>query len=52
MHTYGHPCRIDKIKTICNKYNIFLIEDAAESLGSFYKNKHTRNFWSTGNYEF
>ena len=41
MHTFGHPCRIDEIKNICNKYNITLIEDAAESLGSFYKEKHT-----------
>ena len=35
MHSYGHPCEIDKIKEICEEYNIFLIEDAAESLGSF-----------------
>jgi perosamine synthetase len=44
MHSYGHPCKIDKIKKICDKYNIFLIEDAAESLGSFYKKKHTGTF--------
>ena len=44
MHTYGHPCKIDKIKEICEDYNIFLIEDAAESLGSFYKDKHTGTF--------
>lgn len=36
MHTFGHPCRIDEIVTICNRYNIDVIEDAAESLGSFY----------------
>jgi len=41
MHTFGHPCRIDEIKTICDEYNISLIEDAAESLGSTYKGKHT-----------
>ncbi len=41
MHTFGHPAKIDKIKEICDKYNITVIEDAAESLGSFYKNKHT-----------
>jgi len=41
MHTFGHPCRIDEIAEICEKYNIQLIEDAAESLGSYYKNKHT-----------
>lgn len=48
MHTFGHPCRIDKIVEICNKYNIPVIEDAAESLGSFYKNKHTGTFGEIG----
>ena len=48
MHTFGHPCRIDEIKNICNKYHIFLIEDAAESVGSFYKGKHTGNFGQVG----
>ena len=48
MHSYGHPCRIDEIKKILKKYNIFLIEDAAESLGSFYKNRHTGTFGQLG----
>ena len=48
MHSYGHPCRIDKIKKILKKYHIFLIEDAAESLGSFYKNRHTGTFGKLG----
>jgi len=48
MHTFGHPCRIDEIKEICDKYNIILIEDAAESLGSFYKDKHTGTFGQMG----
>jgi aminotransferase in exopolysaccharide biosynthesis len=48
MHSYGHPCRIDEIKEICNQYYIFLIEDAAESLGSFYKHKHTGTFGQLG----
>ena len=48
MHTYGHPCRIDEIKKILKKNHIFLIEDAAESLGSFYKNKHTGTFGQLG----
>lgn len=48
MHTYGHPCKIDEIKKILKKYYIFLIEDAAESLGSFYKNKHTGTFGKLG----
>jgi len=48
MHTFGHPCRIDEIKEICNKYNIKLIEDCAESLGSYYKGIHTGNFGEIG----
>lgn len=48
MHTFGHPCRIDKIKAICNKYNISLIEDAAESLGSLFKEQHTGTFGEIG----
>ena len=44
MHTFGHPVKLDKISKLCKKYNIFLIEDAAEALGSFYKKKHVGNF--------
>lgn len=48
MHTFGHPCRIDEIATICDKYQIELIEDAAESIGSYYKGKHTGTFGKIG----
>ena len=48
MHSYGHPCRIKEIKRILKKYYIFLIEDAAESLGSFYDKKHTGTFGELG----
>lgn len=48
MHTFGFPCRIDEIIEIANKYNILVIEDAAESLGSFYKGKHTGTFGLAG----
>ena len=44
MHTFGFPCRVDEIRDICLQYNIFLIEDCAESLGSFYKDQHTGTF--------
>jgi len=44
MHTFGHPVNLEEIYKICKKYNIFLIEDGAESLGSFYKKKHTGNY--------
>jgi len=52
MHTFGHPCRIDEIKKICDEYFIFLIEDGAESVGSFYKNKHTGTFGKLGTMSF
>ena len=47
MHTFGHPCRIEEIKEVCDKYGVKLVEDCAESLGSFYKGKHTGN-WAEG----
>ena len=48
MHTFGHPCRIDEIIEICNQYHITVVEDAAESLGSFYKGRHTGTFGEIG----
>jgi aminotransferase in exopolysaccharide biosynthesis len=44
MHTFGHPARIDEIAAICGEYGIPLVEDAAESLGSSYKGRHTGRF--------
>lgn len=41
MHTFGHPVELDEITRVCNKWNLDLIEDAAESLGSYYKGRHT-----------
>ena len=56
MHTFGHPCKIDKIAKICKKWNIALIEDSAESLGSWYKPKtkykHTGTFGKLGIFSF
>lgn len=52
MHTLGHPCRIDEIKRICNEWHIALIEDAAESLGSYYKGRHTGSFGLLGAFSF
>jgi dTDP-4-amino-4,6-dideoxygalactose transaminase len=48
MHTFGHPCRIEEIAEICKAYHIDLIEDAAESIGSLYKCKHTGTFGKIG----
>ena len=52
MHTFGHPCRIDEIKEICDVWNITLVEDAAESLGSYYKEKHTGTFGKIAAFSF
>jgi perosamine synthetase len=52
MHTFGMPCKIDEIAVICKKWNITLIEDAAESLGSSYKGKHTGIFGELGIFSF
>ena len=41
MHTFGHPVELDELIAVCQKWHIVLVEDAAESLGSFYKGKHT-----------
>ena len=41
MHTFGHPVELDELLCVCLKWNLVLVEDAAESLGSFYKGKHT-----------
>ena len=52
MHTFGLPARIDEIISVCNKYNINVVEDAAESLGSYYKGKHTGTFGLLGTLSF
>ncbi|MCP2043670.1 LegC family aminotransferase [Pontibacter sp. HSC-36F09] len=52
MHTFGFPCEIERIAEICAKWNIPLVEDAAESLGSYYRGKHTGNFGLLGTFSF
>ncbi len=48
MHTFGHSCKIDEIVSIANKYNLHVVEDAAESLGSYFKDRHTGTFGIVG----
>lgn len=48
VHTFGHPCRIDEIVDICSNYGIVVVEDAAEALGSSFKNKHAGTFGRLG----
>lgn len=48
MHTFGHPVRIDVLADLCNEWGIELVEDAAESIGSYYKGQHTGTFGKVG----
>ena len=48
MHTFGHPARIEEIAAICRQWGIELVEDAAESIGSRYKGRHTGTFGLVG----
>jgi perosamine synthetase len=52
MHTFGMPTEIDRIVEMCSTFNIPVVEDAAESLGSLYKGKHTGTFGKMGTYSF
>ncbi len=48
MHTFGHPVHLDELMEVCKEWYIELVEDAAESIGSFYKGKHTGTFGKVG----
>lgn len=48
MHTFGHPVKIEQLVSVCEKYNIPVVEDAAESLGSTFRGKHTGTFGKIG----
>jgi aminotransferase in exopolysaccharide biosynthesis len=48
MHTFGHPAHLDGLVAVCANWRIALVEDAAESLGSFYKGRHTGTFGLLG----
>jgi len=52
MHTFGHPCQIDRIVEICERYYIPVVEDSAESIGSYYKGRHTGTFGKLGIFSF
>ena len=52
MHTFGFPVHLDELITICNKWNIPVVEDAAESIGSEYKEKPTGSFGKLGVFSF
>lgn len=48
MHTFGHPAKIDEIISVCTAFHIEVVEDAAESIGSTYKGRHTGTFAKIG----
>jgi len=48
MHTFGHPVRIERIQTLCERYRIALVEDAAEALGSYAGDRHLGRFGRLG----
>ncbi len=48
VHIFGNPARVQEIKSLCDKYTVNLIEDAAESLGSWFDSKHTGTFGKAG----
>lgn len=52
MHTFGHPVDLDGLLHVTSDWNIRLVEDAAESLGSFYKGQHTGTFGALGTLSF
>lgn len=52
MHTFGHPSDLDGIVSVCERWNLAIVEDAAESLGSLYKGRHTGTFGLLGTLSF
>ena len=52
MHTFGHAVKIDDLVNVCKKWNIQIVEDAAESLGSLYKDQHLGTFGKIGTLSF
>ncbi len=52
MHTFGHPVRLDELIAVCQRWHLALVEDAAESLGSYYRGKHTGTFGDVGTLSF
>lgn len=48
VHTFGHPVDIDGLLSVCQKWNIAMVEDSAEAFGSFYKGRHTGTFGLAG----
>jgi len=52
VHLYGHPCKMDEINAIAKEFGLYVIEDAAESMGSLYHGKHTGSLGDMGCFSF
>ena len=52
VHIYGHPCEMDELKRISEKHKLFIIEDCAEGIGSYYKGKHVGCFGDISTFSF
>lgn len=52
MHTFGHPVEIERLVEVCRRWGVALVEDAAESLGSLYRQRHTGTFGAIGTLSF
>lgn len=52
MHTFGHPCDMDGLMRVARKHALQIVEDAAESLGSYYQGRHTGTFGLLGTLSF
>ncbi len=52
VHLYGNPCNLDKLTEICNKHNLIMIEDCAQSFGTKYKDRYVGTFGDVGCFSF
>jgi perosamine synthetase len=52
VHLYGHPCEMNTLKSICEENNIFLVEDCAEAIGTYYADKHVGTFGDISTFSF
>jgi perosamine synthetase len=52
VHIYGHPCDMKQIKKIADEFKLFIVEDCAEAIGSYYEKKHTGNFSDISTFSF
>ncbi len=52
VHLYGHPCKMDSLRTLCSEKNLYLVEDCAEAIGSLYKGKMVGTFGDIATFSF